>query len=396
MAYARGSRSALVFKPESSYGVAPSGNYTGITFKSETLDENIGKFSSGEIRTDRTQAAIRSGNIANGGSIMTDFGISRFGLFLEHLLACTSVVGSGTVAGTVVNTQPSGVPLAAGAYVRGQYATNNTQWWVCVTPGTVTSGEASTGLTGVNAGDNFTTATSKTVFQLLGASGTPMQQYVYYPGAAFPTGGLSIEKGIIGAASAEYIQFQGMRLESLSMSIPQEGIVSADWALLGTSTLDNAATSGGGTPTYTADDPVTGYDTFLSIASATGNRPFKTVKLDIKNNFDPNVFILNQRTRADITEGIRQATGNIDMFFQDETEYLQFKNETVVDMKLSMIRRGCYWEIDLPECKFTGQGTPKISGPGIINQAFNFDAYHEFGSYDMRVTFTNLEAAGLR
>src|SRR5574343_384407 len=110
MAIAKGAKSVLAWKTESTYNEAPSGNWNYLPLNSETLDENISTIQGEDIRSDRRNPSPRGGNLASSGQITHDFGLRRTIKWLEHLLA-----------GTAVTTSIFPSDLAATTYKRGDY-----------------------------------------------------------------------------------------------------------------------------------------------------------------------------------------------------------------------------------------------------------------------------------
>src|ERR1044072_2470666 len=89
MSIAKGSRSQLIWKLETTYGVAATGNYNQFPLNNETFDENINTIQGEDIRSDRANPAMRGGNISTGGQVTHDFGHCRMITLMEHLLAST-------------------------------------------------------------------------------------------------------------------------------------------------------------------------------------------------------------------------------------------------------------------------------------------------------------------
>jgi hypothetical protein len=197
----------------------------------------------------------------------------------------------------------------------------------------------------------------------------------------FPTGGIALEKQILGAAAGHYIVFLGNRFNTLTLTVPQEGIVKAAWDLLGTSTTSSASSSGG-TPVSVTDEPYTGYETFACFGAQTAvstgsKRPIRDLTLTITNNIEGTVYIVGSRYRQDLPEGVIAVTGRATMYFQDATEYNLFKDETETPLYISLIHQGIYLCFNLPEVKLTGAGTPKIGGSGLVTADFDFTGYSD-------------------
>lgn len=379
---AKGSKSQLAWDVETAYGVADTGvAYTGMTFGSESLVENINTIMSDEIKNDRTVPTIRGGNISAGGSISTDFAIDRFGVWMEHLLACsvsttTEATGGG---GTLMNTS---TPYLRGAYLNTGVAAN---LYLCTKSGT-SGGTLPTHTSGIEENGDCE-------FEYVGPeASTTVSKHEFSAAIALPAVGISIEKGVIGAAAAHFINFQGGRINSLDLSIPQEGIVQSSWGMLFKNTKAASTTSDASSVAYAVEDPVGGYEAMVSFDGLYVNRPLRDSSFRIANNFDESVFAIGSRTRRDLPEGRRESTGQITTYFEDSTEYDIFKNETTTQVNLSMHRAGEFCDIEWKQCKLTGSGTPQIGGPGVIVGSYNMNAFKSGSDPDVKITIYSLSA----
>jgi len=136
---AKGAKSVISFKEEVTWGTEPTTGYQDISFSSEKFTEKINTVMSDEIRRDRSVPNVRGGNIAAGGDLTTDFGISRWGNWLRHALAATSA------SAAVVST-----PLEAGVVAIGDVRVSNGKAYACLHGGTLTNTEAAIAATADN------------------------------------------------------------------------------------------------------------------------------------------------------------------------------------------------------------------------------------------------------
>jgi len=208
-----------------------------------------------------------------------------------------------------------------------------------------------------------------------------------------PCGGLSIQKCIIGTGPApctdqpQYWLFHGCRVNSVDISIPQEGIITGTWGIIGLS-VEQASTTFVTTNTINDpvfEDPNVGYDVKLLIDNV-DEICVSDINLSINNNYDDSVFCIGSRYRHDLPEGRREVTGSFTVFFETIDTYEAFKEEHVQDLKLGFHREGVYMEMHMPETKFTGgTPTPLISGNGTIQQNFEIQAFKRDAAYDIRI-----------
>lgn len=447
MAIAKGSRSHILWKTESTYGVAPAGNWNTFPLNSDTFDENINTIQAEDIRPDRINPSLRGGNIATGGSLVADFGPVRSIPFLSHLLgsvgAITSVQISGGSAPTALANSTAytlnqvvggannsrwmcikagstgasddatdltgtddislnagavsfrylnGDLMASTAYKRGHVvkdASDNN--WICLKGGTTGSGVAKADLTG--SSDNTITGTASTtlVFQKIGPVGTLLYRHSMLGGLAWPAYGLSFEKGIKGGDTDLFAQFVGGRINSLELSVPQEGIVKATWNMLFAGSKSLVSTGGGTAVAVVGEAPYSGFTAFVGLNDSIGNsnRAVREFSLTITNNAAEDAYTIGSRFRKDIPESTRVSRGRLSMYFQDPQEYTWFKDEATITLNLSLIWKGFMVSFAWPEVKLTGSGTPKISGAGIMTSDFEWTAFAEASSYDIEVVCIN-------
>lgn len=385
MSIAKGSKSKLAYLQEYTFGV-PRVNvaYRALLFSTESLVENIDTFQSQDIRPDRATSAIRGGNIACGGTVSSDFAIDRFDEMLMHLLA------SARPAAVAVNPPFGGHSNAittATAYVRGQYGTAAGNLY-CVKIGGTYTGTPSSDFNGYTSGDQ---TVGGVTWQYVGPDSTPVYHYQLVAGVDFPPYGIAVEKQVIGGSQNLYVAYEGGRVDSLDLTIGQKDIVKASWALEFLQSVSGSATQVQPTAINTPDDdPVSGYESFISLDNNQTARPIKEGTLSIKNNVDKEAYVLGDRTRIDLPEGTRGLTAKITTFFQDNTEYEYFKNETVVPAVFSFLHDGEFLAITFEECKLTGSGTPQVSGAGMVTAAFDLTAFLQTADNDVTIDIYSL------
>lgn len=448
MSIARGSRSRLDYYPESTYGVAPGGNWRNLLFQNETLGENINTVTSQDIRPDRANPALRGGNIAGGGAVTMDFTPRRQLMLLKHLLAATPVATQITGAGVTAADVDASTAYAVGDLVTG----STSSIWLCVTAGTTPVGTDTGDLVaGLGVDVTLGTAVFRPMVQAFGsavfrrgmvvvantsqlwlcsrggevaqaqtlpvspaagqqvevspANGTvlpPRFQYIgttskllyvhlLRGGDAWPTGGLAVQKSIIGGTSPLYLLYRGGRVNSMELTVPQENIVTATFNLLFQGITPLQA-NGAGTPTLQADAPFAGLQSMISLNDplGTGVALVREFSMTLSNQADENTFIIGSRDRADIPEQTRLANGRMSVYFADTAgTYAYFKNETVVPVTLDFAYQGYYLGLDFPETKLTGNGTPQISGGGLLMANFDWTAFRQDAGYDVQVTAVN-------
>lgn len=368
MALATSNKSALYWKVEASYGVAPSGNYNTQPINNESLDESIDTVVTDDIVPSRENPALRGGNIVPGGSITHDLSPNRSVYLFRHMLC--GAFSTGAVSA------PSAI-AASTAYNRGDYvlAGAGGAQWICrrggTTPGTVT---------GLLTGTGIVELTGGTIWEYAAANGVTRYEHIVQPGISWPATGLTFEKAILGGNANLFLQYLGCRINGVEISVPQNGPVKASWSVLPKNVVAKTST-GAGTPTLLAEDFFMGFDAYVHIndTQGAGGKVHQSFSANYSNGAQEDVFCIGERYRTDIPEGRKSYGGQLSMYFADRTEYDLFKNETQVAMMLTLIRRGEMIKIEWPEVKLTGQGSPQISGNGALTQNFSWTAFYQSG-----------------
>jgi hypothetical protein len=450
MAIAKGSLSVLYAKEQTAAGTAATGNFKVIPFNSEALGQNINRILGEDIRPDRTVPSSRGGNIGPGGNITSDFTLRNYALFFRHLLGGSwanpvSVVIASLAAGTFSRGQlrhsggrvyqcvqggtESGSPaltvtdgteeLAGGSIwlYLGPYttvsaaATNAGDTFALVAHGLadlqvvqIVSGAP----TGTTVGQNYwVIRTDADNFQLasslanamadtpvvLGSdttcvlvSSTVYWQHVLDGAQNLPTYGLTMEKGILGGDVSFYERYIDGKINSLQLTVPQEGIVKGAWEVLFNKVLASTTTSNAGTPVSLNEIPVTGFEAACEIAGAE-TYDLREFTMTITNNMDADAYRVGSRFRKDIPENRREISGTATMYFSDATMVNRFKNETAFVMKPSFYHGGDFMSFEMPVVKMFGDATPKTGGSGVLTSPYEFSAEKSGGAtYDIRLT----------
>jgi hypothetical protein len=383
MAIAKGSKSELLWKVESSYGTAPTGNWNSLPLNNESLTEQIDTITSDDIMANRETPSVRGGNIAAGGSITHDLGPLRTLAFFAHMIGAT--IGAPTTL-----TAPSAIAVTT-PYNRGDYvlaAAGGTIW--CCRRG----GSTPAAVAGLLTGTGIVELTGGTIWEYVAPNATSIYEYTLTPNVDFPAAGIAFEKAIKGGNSNLFLQWLGGRINGCELSVPQNGPVKATYNLL-TKKPTKLAVTGAGTPTTVAEDFFTGFDAYVHLndTQGAGGKVFQDFSASFSNNIDEGVYCIGERDRTDLPEGRKSYGGRLGMYFLDATEYDIFKNETEVSLMLTLIKAGRKIKIEWPEVKLTGSGAPTISGQGAITQSFDWTAFYQDGAQKpWRITATNLQA----
>jgi len=212
-----------------------------------------------------------------------------------------------------------------------------------------------------------------------------------------PCGGLSIEKAIYAEdfdcnPETYYWMFNGSRLNTLALNIPQEGIIMADWGILATRVDEYTGTSRATSIENNTEDSIVGYQTYINV-DGKDSTVMSSATINFTNNYDESIFVIGDRYRHDLPEGRREITGSFDLYFENKEMYEIFKEEKTVAMLVDIYHLGNFFRIDIPQAKFTGgTPTPVIGGNGVISSSFEMSAFlrdYDSPGYDVRIILKN-------
>lgn len=383
-----GSRSKLQFAEESSYGTFNSGATPyNLAITNESIQKTINTITSDLIRSDRRIPSIRGGNIAAGGDINTELQPNAHVLFWKHGLA-----DAATTSGASATAFSATTYVQAGDMIEN--AAGN-KIYLVVQPGTTGASEPTHSTVGQTSENGSAT------MMYIGTSETGWYKHVLVGNTTFPTGGLCFEKIIERGTTDAYFRYVGGRVNTIGITVPQEGIVTANFGLLfqNEDSSDEVVGNGFNDPGTSVNDEVfAGYDVSVDL-SLKGGASFSlipyvsSVSFNMTNEFDENIYAIPSRFRRELVDGRRMITGSMELFFESVDEFNYFTNETVVDLKLGFVNVNGSMLIQLPEVKFTGGNpTPQITGTGAIGTSIDFQAFYTgTGSIteDIQVTMFN-------
>lgn len=379
MSVGLGSKSELVYGIESAYGVFPStpaGVALGLL--SENIQNTRNTFISDEVNAARVVTSIRTGNVQAGGPIATELSPNALGQFWKHLLMCVPVTT--TVTGTALaNSQ---------AATRGAYFSHGGNLYLCIKSGT------SAGSAALVTTDYSEEVSGTATYMYAGAAGS-IYKHVFQAGNTKPTGGIWVERNSFLDTGSEFFRYIGGRIQSASLNLPQEGILTANWDMvfLDLDSQSNATLTG--SITRPEDEPFAGSQSMIRLKVGAGayaeDASVSAFTMNIANGFDTNIYAVGARRRRDLPEGRREVNASIQCYFEDITKFNYFKNETLFSTEFTTYNRGQFMLIEMPQGRFQGgQPTPVIAGNGVTSTSFDLTA---FGTNDIKLELYNTTAS---
>jgi hypothetical protein len=384
MAIAQGIRKQLVYVKEASWGVAPPAATAVQTIRRVTGQFNLKKdtYQSEEIRTDYQMADFRHGIRSADGSLNGEFSPGTYAPFVSAALArafsaiTTTSPGSVTVAGTG--------PSYTISRATGSYLTDGIKIGHVVR------------FTGLNANNNnknlLVTDLTGTLLTVVVLNGTTLTAETVATGGAYtvpgrenyvPTTGHTDDSFTFEDRQADvpyYERFVGLKVNSLAVSIPANGLSTVDVAFMGkdmdrgastpyfTGTVNAEGTTGifaGVNGALILNGAVVG---FVTSVDFTVNRNL-TMEPVVGSNVNPDIF-----------EGRCLVDGTFSAYFFDGVAPELFASETetslVVALTTSNANNADFVTVSLPRIKVNG--SDKDDGEKGIIRTYPFQALYNF------------------
>lgn len=202
--------------------------------------------------------------------------------------------------------------------------------------------------------------------------------------ALFGTWGTNVLKAGTTAKSAtferafadigKYAVFTGCMVDSMSLSVPSNGMVTGKFGLLGKNALAISGTPLDASPT--ASQTNSPFDGFTGTIEEGGSEiaTITAIELNLANGLDP-AFVLGSKYAAAITPGRSNLTGTVSAWFDSEAMLNKFINETESSLEFTLGNgTSKSYTFLIPRIKYSGGGAPQVSGEGRIALSMPFQA----------------------
>lgn len=200
--------------------------------------------------------------------------------------------------------------------------------------------------------------------------------------------GLSMEVGYTDIS--QYFVYRGCRVNQLSLSVGNSGIITGSLDLVGKEGAAPATTSLG-TPTAATHTPFVQHEAaFLEAGVAAKVISFS---LTLANNME-SVRTIGSRNLASLPEGKGDLTGSMTVIFEDVALINKVLNETQTTLKLTFSNASGSIEFLLPAVKLFGAAGNGIETAQGLVTAVDFQGlYDATEATDLKITITNSETA---
>ena len=348
-------RVGLAFKEETVFGTVPAGNpaIDDLRFTGETLAQETTSVESAEIRDDRQISDVIRTSIQAGGDVNFEMSYDAYDEFLAAALQSAAWSSAVTVgpAATISATAPDQIDdsgsgmgsITAGSWIRISGFTttglvNNTFFKVL----TAAAGALTTYQQTV-----ATKAASDSVTIVQGAQITNDTTITTY----------SIEKTYTDLSN-EFAVYSGMAIETFTLEMALESIITGTFGFMGKTEVSAAATYGSGTNNAApTNDVMNVVDDILDIQLDYADHSATQFTIELTNNLR-NRLELGELGAVSQGAGKCKVTGTLQAYFEDSTNIDKYLGDTPVSLTVILqdgggTDYGNTYIIDLPQCKFT-------------------------------------------
>lgn len=376
MPEADSNRMALLYVPESVFGVTPATPaMKRQRFTSEDLGQDTEVISSQEIRDDRQVPDYIRVDLNGAGSVNGEFSASTYDEWLQWALL-SAAWSSPVVVGPITTISASSVdnsfndsangfgPLVVGQWVKTTQFTNvaNNGWFKILTKTaakiTVSGGTLVTEAAGANR-------TIDMGAQILGPGVTPQS--------------LTLEKQFKDLSSENAVM-TGMMIDQFTMGIVKKAIMSCGWTFVGVkeeSFTDTRAVALGGTET-----PAPSEDVMNCVKDVRGILEGQ-LRFDVTSLNWTGVNNLRARTvvgtegAISVGTGSLGLTGNMEAYYRDKTVFNKYLAYDATSLAFILSKATKSYVFDMPRIKLA---TGRRNAGGIntdLTQALSFNAMRD-------------------
>lgn len=176
-------------------------------------------------------------------------------------------------------------------------------------------------------------------------------------------------------ATDEYHRYVGCEVNSMSLSVQPNAMVSLTFGVIGKDMSTN--TTQVASSTYSADVGNSPFDSFTgTITEGGGSTAIVTgIELSWENGIEP-AFVLMSDTTIQPADGKSRLTGSATVYYESKALYDKFLNETPSELVFTLQDAdGNTLQFDIPNIKYTS-GNPDVSGDGQVTVTLEFTALY--------------------
>lgn len=172
----------------------------------------------------------------------------------------------------------------------------------------------------------------------------------------------------------QYGKFTGCMINTLSLSIPANGIITGSFGIVGKNGSYSGSPLNADPGASQSNEP---FDSFsgsieendVAIAIVT------SVEINIANGLTP-AYVIGENTTPQIGVGRCNITGTVSAYFEDADLIDKFLDESESSLLLQIGETEDYYELELPKIKYSGGDNP-VNGEGLILINMPFQALYD-------------------
>lgn len=197
----------------------------------------------------------------------------------------------------------------------------------------------------------------------------------------------TFERKVVGSAATTYMRFLGCRVESLSLNITPEQIVTGSLGVTGASHATATTIVTGATYTAAGTQSVmAGADITAIALSGVAGVDYMSATLNISNNLRVQRKLGTTAARG-VGYGRRQITGEINAYFEDVTAYNVFMNDTVPSLTFTVTNGTSNYQFNIPKIRITSGEVPNDGNDNDFMVKLGYQAIFDSGiSSDIQIT----------
>lgn len=151
---------------------------------------------------------------------------------------------------------------------------------------------------------------------------------------------------------SQYFPFTGVMVNTMSLSISPNAMVTGTFGVIGTGVMTPSGTSLGSPSAAASNPPFDGFTGTITEGGASAH--VTALTLELNNNLNPS-YVVGSDTAPQVLAGQAILTGNLTAWFESEAMVNKFLNETESALSLTLEgASGGDLTIDIPRLKYTG------------------------------------------
>lgn len=184
------------------------------------------------------------------------------------------------------------------------------------------------------------------------------------------TRSLVIEKAF--SDIAEYQKYVGGIINTMSMELNSNAMITGSFGMMFKDVANAQIDYADSTASTGTDRPFDGFTGYIN-ENDTENAEISSLSFSLDNGFERN-FVLMSNTAPQMTSGKSNVNGSVTMYFDSQTVYDKFVNETESSLEVGMQDDDLNgYVVTFPRIKYTSADVPVNSDSAVVN-TMNFQA----------------------